>query len=151
MHICPLSYRVIILANFLLCCLFTTSSGCMARKISTTHTSATVLSAVIINSRSTNTCSYHIEVRDNGHVSYGVCDRQGQSEIPLPLAHQFFIDLKSSPPLDTLPFIRCLKSVSFGSTITIQYAGARSPDLSYPSLNIYVTNLYDNATTIQLA
>jgi hypothetical protein len=110
-----------------------------------------VPSATIINSGSTNTCSYRIDVWDNGHVNYRVCGRWGRQAISSSLAAQFFADLDAAAPLNELPFIRCQKSISFGSITLITYAGARSPDLSCPSLNVSVFHLYDDVNTIQLA
>jgi hypothetical protein len=112
---------------------------------------AAVPSATIINSGSTNTCPYRIEVQDKGHINYQVCSRLGHQEIPSSIADQLFMDLKAAAPLDELPFIRCQKSISFGSTTVVSYAGARSPDLSCPSLNVYVFHLKDDVETIQFA
>ena len=150
MHICHISCRVMITFSFLLCFLLGANSDSSAMAASMTCP-ANVPSATIINSGSTNTCSYRIEVQVKGHINYQVCNRSGQQDISPTLAAQFFTDLNVAAPLDELPFIRCQKSISFGSTTVITYAGARSPDLSCPSLNVYVFHLDDDVQTILLS
>lgn len=149
MRTCHIACRVMITCSFLVCLLLAVSTDCVARAVSMTRTAT--LSATIINSGSTNTCPYHIDIQDKGHVTYKVCDRQGHQEIVPAIAAQFFSDLKAAAPLNGLPFIRCQKSVSFGSTTIVSYAGKRSPDLSCPSLNVHVVHLYDDIETIRLA
>jgi len=39
-------------------------------------------------------------------------------------------DLEAAGPLDELPVGHCMKSVSFGKSIFIEYKGVRTPDLS---------------------
>jgi hypothetical protein len=136
--------------SFLLCCWLGAHSASIATATSMTR-AATVPSATIINTGSTNTCSYRIEVQENGHVTYQVCDRLGDPVISTSLAAQLFEDINAAAPLDELPFIRCQKSISFGSTTVIGYAGTFSPDLSCPSLNVYVFHLYDDIETIRLS
>jgi hypothetical protein len=150
MRIFHIACRVMITCSFLLCFLLGVNSDSVAMAVSMTRAAA-VQSATIINSGSTNTCPYRIDVQDNGHVNYQVCDRSGHQEISPSLAAQFFNDLNVAAPLNELPFIRCQKSISFGSTTVISYAGTRSPDLSCPSLNVYVFHLYDDIETIRLS
>jgi hypothetical protein len=141
--------RVILISCFLLCCLLGAHTGGIVRAAPTTRVAAEP--PYILNSGSTNTCPYRLNVEETGHVAFMICGRSYNQEIPLSLAAQFFSDLKVAEPLDSLPFVRCEKSKSFGSTTTITYAGKQSPDLSCPNLNVYVFHLDDDIETIKLA
>lgn len=48
------------------------------------------------------------------------------------LCDQFIRDLKDMGPLSAIPTRHCIKSVSFGSSLFVEYDGHRSPDLSCP-------------------
>jgi hypothetical protein len=48
------------------------------------------------------------------------------------LANRLFEDLKSIGPLSALPPVHCIKSVSFGTSLYVEYEGERSPDLNCP-------------------
>ena len=48
------------------------------------------------------------------------------------LCKHFLASLHAAAPLAALPATRCMKSVSFGSRLFIEYNGERSPDLSCP-------------------
>jgi hypothetical protein len=49
------------------------------------------------------------------------------------LSQRFFDDLKSAGRLSDLPHAHCMKSVSFGSSLYIEFNGERSPDLNCPA------------------
>ena len=49
------------------------------------------------------------------------------------LSERFFQDLKSAGRLSELPHIHCMKSISFGSSLYIEFNGERSPDLNCPA------------------
>lgn len=50
--------------------------------------------------------------------------------IPKDLCSRLMDDLKNAGPLNELPVAHCMKSVSFGTSLFIEYNGAKSPDLS---------------------
>ncbi len=43
---------------------------------------------------------------------------------------RLYSDLNAAQPLSSLPEPRCMKSVSFGTTLTLQFNGQKTPDLS---------------------
>ncbi|MBV8844131.1 MAG: hypothetical protein JO307_15090 [Bryobacterales bacterium] len=97
--------------------------------------------AVIVNSGSTNTAGFRIVIGENGDAQYTVMPRRfgppAQSEpvrrkLPEALAQRFFSHLDSAKPLANLPHERCAKSASFGTSLTIEFGGERTPDLSCP-------------------
>ena len=49
------------------------------------------------------------------------------------LCDKFFEDLKSAAPLSQLPHAHCMKSISFGSSLYVEFNGERSPDLNCPA------------------
>ena len=98
--------------------------------------------AAIVNSGSTNTPGFKIVVKRSGNAAYALLPRahpQPQSqpaeapakrELPPALAHRLFLDLNSARPFSNLPRPRCMKSVSFGTRLTIQFRGDETPDLN---------------------
>ncbi|WP_375471583.1 hypothetical protein [uncultured Nostoc sp.] len=105
--------------------------------------------AVIINSGSTNTCKYRIRVLPSGKATYTVCNRKGEGEIKLGTATKFFNDISAAKLLSNLPYKPCVKPVSFATSTQVRYQGQISQDISCPSNDSRVTNLYDDAKTIQ--
>ena len=98
-------------------------------------------SAVIVNSGSTNTPGFRIEVKPSGKAEYtprvrralepgDMATKPMTRQIPASIAKRFFADLDACKPLAALPAAHCMKSASFGSTVTIEYAGQKTPDLS---------------------
>ncbi len=104
---------------------------------------------IIVNSGSTNTCPYTISVLPSGQATYTVCDTQGAGEISPSLTTRFFHDISVAEPLSQLPYTSCGKSVSFGTTTKVEYKKQTSPDVSCPSSDSRVTDLYDDAEAIQ--
>lgn len=97
-------------------------------------------SAVITDSGSTNTAGFRIEVGASGEAVYapkprraGQGSRMGKQpvtrQVPSALLKRFFADLGNARPLASLPSQGCMKSVSFGTTLTIEYGDEKSPDL----------------------
>ena len=95
--------------------------------------------AVITNSGSTNTAGYRIVVERTGKATYTEMRRRGArpdesttrtSALPDALVRRFFADLAAAQPLSSLPKIGCMKSASFGTTLTVEFDGESSPDLS---------------------
>ncbi len=100
--------------------------------------------AVIVNSGSTNTRAFRIVVERSGTAEYSKAPRRilmraeqqapkpVQIDLPLALVQRFYSDLEAAQPLSALPHRACFKSVSFGSTLTIEFNGGETPDLSCP-------------------
>ncbi|MEH2271057.1 MAG: hypothetical protein V7K68_22015 [Nostoc sp.] len=105
--------------------------------------------AVIINSGSTNTCKYRIRVLPSGKATYTVCNRKGVGEIKVNTATKFFNDISAANSLSKLPYKSCAKPVSFGTSTQVRYQGQKSQDISCPSNDSRVTNLYDDTKSIQ--
>ncbi|MEH2070243.1 MAG: hypothetical protein V7K47_19140 [Nostoc sp.] len=105
--------------------------------------------AVIINSGSTNACGYRIHVLPSGKANYIVCNKRGSGQISVTTATKFFNDISAAKPLSKLPYTSCAKSVSFGTSTEVRYQRQKSPDISCPSNDSRVTNLYNDARSIQ--
>ena len=96
-------------------------------------------SAVIVNSGSTNTPGYRILVKTSGDAEYSVEPRrhgprnaatQMQRRILSALVQRFYSDLKAAMPFSALPHRGCMKSVSSGTTLRIEFDSEQTPDLS---------------------
>lgn len=96
---------------------------------------------VIVNSGSTNTAGFRIAVEQSGKASYTQMphrsglpsDAQGGSKsrnLPKDLVQRFYADLEAAKPFSDLPSGGCMKSASFGTALTIEFAGQKTPDLS---------------------
>jgi hypothetical protein len=108
---------------------------------------ASVQTAVIENTGSTNTLGYKITVISTGSLiritaadssSNGNDLKLGNmvasNESPLKdQAHKFFADLNAAMPLSSLPVRHGMRSASFGTQTYITYKGQRSPDLTFVS------------------
>ena len=57
-------------------------------------------------------------------------------------------DLKAAGPLNELPVKHCMKSVSFGKSLFIEYNGVRSPDLSCQQTDTRAAALKKDATDV---
>lgn len=92
---------------------------------------AVSLNAIVIRSSgSTNTWGYTIIVGADGRATYTQSGSQGSATIPGRLASRIVADVRAAQPLDHLPAGRCMKSVSFGTTLTVESGGHTSPDLT---------------------
>ncbi len=98
-------------------------------------------SVVIVNSGSTNRAGFQIVVERSGRAEYTAKPRRFgpqsgevpgtvRKELPRALVLRLYSDLKAAQPLSSLPEPRCMKSVSFGTTLTLQFNGQKTPDLS---------------------
>jgi hypothetical protein len=99
-------------------------------------------SAAIVNSGSTNTPGFKIVVKRNGNAEYtpvprvrpqpGIpgAEEPAKRDLPPALTHRLFSDLDAARPFSGLPRPRCMKSVSFGTRLTIQFEGDETPDLN---------------------
>jgi len=92
--------------------------------------------ATIVNSGSTNMPGFRISVERSGIATHTTMARGSQpaknrnAKIPAALLQRFFADLEGARPLSELPAPRCMKSASFGTTLTVEFAGQSTPDLS---------------------
>jgi len=99
-------------------------------------------SAVLVNSGSTNTAGFKIVIQNDGAAEYTPAPRarpqpEGQHavapmkrKLPPALVHRLFSDLEAARPFSDLPRPTCVKSVSFGTRLTIQFHGDETPDLN---------------------
>ncbi len=115
--------------------------------------------AVIVNSGSTNTPGFQVSVERTGEAEYtatphgkGSQDREAKPirrKVPDDLARRFFSDLEAARPLSALPREHCMKSASFGTTLTIELDDEETPDLSCPSpQNSHIQTLKGDVTEI---
>jgi hypothetical protein len=95
--------------------------------------------AVIVNSGSTNSYGYTIQVWSNGKASVMLKEKSGASAsatkaftVPPATVARFFSDLAAARKggAETIP---CMKSVSFGSTVRVTWQQWVSPDLTCPA------------------
>jgi hypothetical protein len=97
--------------------------------------------AAIAGSRSTNADGFRILVERSGRTQSMVVPRDpGRQPVELPetivgkipadLAGRLYADLDAAWPLSSLPKQHCLKSASFGVSLTISFDNQKTPDLS---------------------
>jgi hypothetical protein len=97
--------------------------------------------AAIVDSGSTNTNGFRILVEPSGRTQSTVVPRVPQGppvelpittigKIPSALARRLYSDLDTAWPLSSLPPAHCLKSASFGTRLTVEFADQTTPDLS---------------------
>jgi len=100
----------------------------------------------IVNSGSTNTAGYVIELQRNGIAKWTVGRRflpglsstsssstaQMSMRLSSILTNRVFRALQRSMPLTQFPEIDCIKSASFGPTTHVIFNGQQSPDISCP-------------------
>jgi hypothetical protein len=86
----------------------------------------------IIDSGSTNIPGVNVTLQNSGPKA--MVERRGGAKQQISLAkgmcERLLEDLKAAGPLNELPAKHCAKSVSFGTSLFIEYKGVRSPDLS---------------------
>ncbi|MGA7202694.1 MAG: hypothetical protein WBX26_12755 [Candidatus Cybelea sp.] len=108
-------------------------------------------SAVVVDSGSTNTLGYRIEVRSDGSASVS----SGSSSpkpftVPQATVQRFFANLAAARKgnATTAP---CVKSASFGSTLRITWQQWVSPDLSCPPKDALGAALVTDVQTLRSA
>src|ERR1700730_1777447 len=89
--------------------------------------------AVILNTGSTNSSGYRIVVQESGIAEYITDATRAEVRVPASIASKFFGDLHAAAPLQNLPHVPCMKSISFGTSLFVYWDHSRSPDLSCPS------------------
>lgn len=94
-------------------------------------------SAVIVNSGSTNTSGYAIQVSSEGKASVTIQNRGTASSTPKPftvsteITTRFFSDLAAARKANAVT-VPCMKSASFGTSEHVKWQGWVSPDLTCP-------------------
>ncbi len=96
--------------------------------------------ATIIETGSTNRTRVRVTVDEAGRALVASVAQQAGSpnqevQVQAELCKQLLDRLKELSSLNGLPARHCMKSVSFGSRLYIEYQGKRSPDLSCPGQN----------------
>ncbi|CAF0889185.1 unnamed protein product [Rotaria sordida] len=102
----------------------------------------------IVNSGSTNTAGYTIELRRDGIVRWTVAHRRPllittpstpssttsvmSIRLSSALTNSVFESVQAALPLSQFPPKFCIKSVSFGTSLHVIYNGEQSPDLNCP-------------------
>jgi len=86
--------------------------------------------AAIRNSGSTNIAGYTIVVHPDRSADVYSNGATQHATVGAAQAAWLFAKLDQAMPLDSLGAARCMKSASFGSTLTIAYRGQMTPDLS---------------------
>lgn len=95
--------------------------------------SASEPQATIIDSGSTNRPGLRVTVDRQGHAI--IIEKSGEThrvELSPSMCAAFLHQVRNAVPLNNIPARHCFKSVSFGSSLFIEYQGERSPDLSCP-------------------
>jgi hypothetical protein len=83
---------------------------------------------------STNRPGVKLIVTSTGAAQVEIRDAEARkTNIDTRLCDRLFQDLKSAGSLGGLPRTHCMKSVSFGSSLYMEFNGERSPDLSCPA------------------
>jgi hypothetical protein len=89
--------------------------------------------ATIIDTGSTNRPGLQVTLDASGSAKVELRGAKGRAiRLDSNQCKRFMQTLQSATPLHALPAAHCMKSVSFGSRLFIEYNGERSPDLSCP-------------------
>jgi hypothetical protein len=91
--------------------------------------------ATIVDTGSTNTPGMTVSMGAKGHAI--VEHTKGGAaktniKVSDALRTRLMTDLEAAAPVDKLNARHCMKSVSFGSRVFVEYKGVRSPDISCP-------------------
>ncbi len=112
-------------------------------------------SAVIVDSGSTNTQGYKIQVWSDGTASITPADRFGTAQgaakpfsVPASTATRFFADLAAARK-GAAAGEPCMKSASFGTTTHVVWHGWTSPDLDCPAANALTAALVHDIAEIR--
>ncbi|CAF3546131.1 unnamed protein product [Rotaria socialis] len=106
----------------------------------------------IVNSGSTNTPGYRVEIEHNGNVHYYIAPRRvgiislnggtnGTAKLSRKTTKDLYHHIKQCEPFNKLTIETCLKSVSFGFSLKLIYNGQTTPDLTCPTNNTHLENL----------
>jgi len=86
--------------------------------------------ATIVNSGSTNRAGFRIAVKRTGVAEMNTRGKSVQRELAPETVARFYADLKAAEPLAAFPKVHCMKSASFGSSLSVELGGDKTPDLS---------------------
>ncbi|CAF1533142.1 unnamed protein product [Didymodactylos carnosus] len=94
----------------------------------------------IVNSGSTNTAGYNINIERNGQTKYSVFRRfpiggnpqEKTTQLEQNLRENLFANIEMVMPLSQYPVKHCMKSASFGYSLRVTYNEQTSPDLACP-------------------
>ena len=90
--------------------------------------------ATIIDTGSTNRPGLRLTIDTEGNAVLEPRNAEVlRTKLPEELCKQLMRDIEAAAPLNALPTVHCMKSVSFGSSLFIERDGDRSPDLNCPS------------------
>ncbi len=113
--------------------------------------------AVIVDSGSTNTLGYKIEVWSDGSASVTPQNKAGIAQgavktftVSAATASKFFADLQAARSGNATGS-GCIKSASFGTATHVTWQGWTSPDLDCPPLNALVAALVHDVGEIRQA
>jgi hypothetical protein len=113
--------------------------------------------AVIVDSGSTNTSGYRIDVWSDGRAVLTLQDRMGNTHgapksfrVKRSVAARLFADLKAARD-GNAKGEPCMKSASFGTTTRVSWHAWNSPDLDCPGDNPLVTALVRDLGAIRSA
>jgi hypothetical protein len=113
--------------------------------------------ATIVNSGSTNTAGYKLNVGSDGHASAVMQNRAGVAQssvrsftVSTQQAGSFFAHLKAAKAAPA-PTGGCMKSASFGSSTIVHWQGWTSPDLNCPSDDSAIKALANDVSAIRTA
>lgn len=108
--------------------------------------------ASIVNSGSTNTAGYTIDVWSDGSAAVAYQNRTAKKSFTISpaLARQFFTDLKAARAGNPTA-AHCMKSASFGTATHVRWHGWTSPDLDCPPNDKLTTALANDVGSIRSA
>jgi hypothetical protein len=113
--------------------------------------------AVIVDSGSTNTSGYRIEVWSDGSATITLQNRAGVVQggarafaVTPAVSTRFFADLKAARTAN-ITGSPCMKSASFGTTTHATWHGWTSPDLDCPATNPLLSALIRDVNAIRAA
>lgn len=113
--------------------------------------------ATVVDSGSTNTAGYRIEVWSDGTASIVMQNRAGVAQsaarpfsVATRVTARFFADLKGAKAAN-VSGSPCMKSASFGTTTRVSWHGWTSPDLDCPSENALLSAVIHDVNLIRAA
>jgi hypothetical protein len=87
--------------------------------------------ASVIDSGSTNRPGVTVTLDEIGNATVSPQDAQPQTiKLDAQLGQQLMRDIKAAGTLSAIPRKHCVKSISFGSSLYVEFNGDRSPDLN---------------------
>ena len=89
--------------------------------------------SIVIITGGTTKSGFRIELDPSGTAKYFSKYRTVEvkrRQIPKPLVERFYSNLNAAKPLNSLQRSPCIKSVSFGYRLYVEFAGRKSPDLA---------------------